>query len=265
MRLLISLLIISLLSGGCVSRKNLAIFQDVPLAQVDSAAAEELEKRLVVHIKPYDLISVFVKSKDPETDEFINISAGGGSLGNVNLGSGGRSNMIGYRVDSEGNIRLPLIDKVNVLNLTLDEAEELIKSKFKEYIKEPCYVKVVHLTFRVHLFDENGGANIIQISRESATVIDVLSMSGGLSDFGKRSNIRVIRNYPQDPKLYLIDLTTIDCLNSEGFYLQSNDIIMVDRFTRKNFITNVSTFNIFYSLFNTSLVVIALILSINTK
>jgi polysaccharide biosynthesis/export protein len=254
-----SILIILVISGtSCISQKKIAYFQNLEPVAKSQLNSEEIQEKSISRIYAFDFIYVDIRTMDEKTEEFIRGNA------NMNMGLQATSpGMIGYRVDKNGFVNLPLIGKVHVLGLTLEEAEKSIKEELKTYLKEPYYVKIVNLTFVVHFFDENGRAQQLHLSRESSTLIDALSLAGGMSDFGKRENLRVVRNYPADPKLFMLDMRDIASMQNEGFYLQTNDMIFVEPFQRKNFITNVSTFNIFISLFNTALVIYALIASSN--
>lgn len=49
-------------------------------------------------------------------------------------------NMNGNRVDGSGNIYLPLVGKVNVNGLTVDQARLLLEEKYKYYLKNPSIV-----------------------------------------------------------------------------------------------------------------------------
>ena len=62
-----------------------------------------------------------------------------------------------------------------------------------------------------------------------STLIDVISLSGGLKDTGKKNRIRIIRG----KEVILVDLRKITALHEKSIIIQDGDIIYVEPFGLK--------------------------------
>jgi polysaccharide export outer membrane protein len=58
--------------------------------------------------------------------------------------------------------------------------------------------------------------------------MEALGLAGDLTVFGQRKGVKLIREENGKNKIYYLDLTSKDILNSPYMYLQPNDIVYVD-------------------------------------
>lgn len=107
-------------------------------------------------IQKDDRLSIQVSSKNPELAIPFNRQGGTFYLtedGTVSASSEGTATVRekGYRVDVDGNIEFPILGKLHVGGLTLNEATEMIQQKIKEgnYIKSPL-VSIEILNFKYY-------------------------------------------------------------------------------------------------------------------
>jgi polysaccharide export outer membrane protein len=79
---------------------------------------------------------------------------------------------------------------------------------------------------RVLLFPGRGGAaSVLYLTNQNTSLLEALAATGGV--FGKAKKIKLIRGDLKNPKVYLIDLSTIDGLKQADLTLLGNDIIYV--------------------------------------
>jgi len=74
---------------------------------------------------------------------------------------------------------------------------------------------------------QGGTSTVITLSNTNTTLIEALALAGGISD-GKAHKIKLIRGDLHNPKVYLIDLSTIEGMKASNLVLQANDIIYVE-------------------------------------
>ena len=135
-----------------------------------------------------------------------------------------------YSVDSDGNIDIPVLGKVNVLNCN----REQIASKIKQMLTEGGLVNdaVVIVEFDNLYFSVMGevaNPGRFDIKHDRITILDALSMAGDLTINGKRQNIIVWREEGDQYKAYRVDLTSArDLYSSPVFNLQQKDIVYVE-------------------------------------
>jgi len=135
-----------------------------------------------------------------------------------------------YTLDNQGNVKLPILGFVKLDSMTLREAELHLEERYSEYYVKPfAMLRVVNR--RVIVFPgEAGAARIIPLSNNNTTVFEAIALAGGISANGKSNKIKLIRQTddPGNPKIYKIDLSTIEGIQQGSIVVQSNDIIYVE-------------------------------------
>jgi len=90
----------------------------------------------------------------------------------------------------------------------------------------------------VIVFPGNGGkAQVVSLTNNNTTVIEVLALTGGIAEDGKAYKVKLIRNddYTKKPKVYLMDLSEIGGIRDGNTIVLANDIVYVEpryRFAR---------------------------------
>lgn len=206
---------------ACTSTKKIIYLQDVvPLKQ------QEIEQKYEVIIHGDDLLAIMVNSRDPELALPFNMPMVSYQLGS---NTGGQQRVLGYLVDTNGNIDFPILGEIHVEGLTRMQLTELIKNKLIEgdLIKDPI-VTVQFLNFKISVMGEVGRPGCFTISGDRITLLEALSMAGDLTIYGRRDRVGVIRENNGKRTILFHDLRSADIFNSPCYYLQQNDIVYVE-------------------------------------
>ena len=206
---------------ACTSTKKIIYLQDfVPLKQ------QEIEQKYEVIIHGDDLLAIMVNSRDPELALPFNMPMVSYQLGS---NTGGQQRVLGYLVDTNGNIDFPILGEIHVEGLTRMQLTELIKNKLIEgdLIKDPI-VTVQFLNFKISVMGEVGRPGSFTISGDRITLLEALSMAGDLTIYGRRDRVGVIRENNGKRTILFHDLRSADIFNSPCYYLQQNDIVYVE-------------------------------------
>jgi polysaccharide export outer membrane protein len=209
---------------SCVPTKKSTYFQGEPQTKSELYKLNNEPYRLQVN----DIIAIDIKAQNEENVALFKRS---------NLaGSGGDLYFTGYTVDRHGNIRIPYIGEVNVLGYTEKEVREKIEVELGKFLKkaESIFVTVKLEGIKFTVTGEVGGAGTKILNQNEVSIIDAISNSGEITEFGNRQEVTIIRNSLDGVKKYKIDLTSIDVFESENFYIQPNDIIYVPPLKRKS-------------------------------
>lgn len=101
----------------------------------------------------------------------------------------------------DGSITYPLAGRVEVVGLTSTEVEKRIADKLKAYLPDPqVSVVIVSITGNVaHVMGKVLKPGQV-LMPGPMTVLDALSMAGGLDKFADRSGIKVLRKTTQGQK-----------------------------------------------------------------
>lgn len=205
--------IISLFLSSCVTKKEVVYFQNTKdfetIVDTDTFSAK---------LKVGDIISVFVSTFVPEAARPYNLVV-----------EGGQGQMIDYLIDVEGNIDFPVLGKVKLVGLTVEEAKNLFKKKFEEgnLLKDPVIIIRI-LNFRVTIAGAVNSPGVFQVTGERISILEALGMAGDLSIQGRRDNILVVRDFNGVKTYSRIDLTNKEVFNSPVYYLTQNDYVYVE-------------------------------------
>ncbi|MDP1800774.1 MAG: polysaccharide biosynthesis/export family protein [Bacteroidota bacterium] len=146
-------------------------------------------------------------------------------------GTGTFRNDLDVIVESDGNIKMPLLQRFSVVGLTIIQAEKLMEEKYSEFYVKP-YVTLKVINKRVIVFPGNSGqARVIGLVNNNTTVMEAIASAGGIPEDGKAFKVKLIRNNAdplQKPYVYLMDLSKIDGITLANSKVQANDIIYVE-------------------------------------
>lgn len=138
-----------------------------------------------------------------------------------------KNNAFEYLIEQNGNVNFPQIGRVSLEGKTLKEAEHFLEEKYAAFFKDP-FVVIEVTNKRVIVFPggEGGTAKVVYLQNANTTVFEALAEAGGIND-GKAHKVKLIRGNLKNPKVYLIDLSTIEGVKKADMVVQANDIIYV--------------------------------------
>ena len=217
-------LVLIFLFLSCVPTKDLIYLSGTPKEN------KEIHK---INTNPYKLqvgdnISIDV------TSDNVNLVAvflkSSGSL------SENTSSPVIYSIDVNGNIRMPILGEINVLGYTTKEVRVKIEEKFANYfMKEDSYFVSVKLDgIKYTIMGEINSPGPKVVYQNQLSILDAITFSGDIPISGDKKNVEVIRISPSGNKKVTIDLTSIDALNSEIFFIQNNDYINIKALRQKS-------------------------------
>jgi polysaccharide export outer membrane protein len=132
-----------------------------------------------------------------------------------------------YTVDMEGNINFPVLGYVKVAGLSKANAIKLLQDKISAYIPSPT-VSIQILSFKVTVLGEVLHPGQTNISDEKISILDAIGLAGDLTIYGNRKNVLLIRENQGIKEFVRFDLTKAETFSSPYYYLQQNDIIVVE-------------------------------------
>lgn len=212
---------------SCVSHEELVNFsQGDDFAQLPS----DITNVPTLKIQYDDLLSIRVSALDMDAALPFNVDPP--SMNMANLGGGTTRPLIGYLVNAEGMIDVPIIGTVQAAGLTPDELKANLKEALTPYLKEPNIV-IRFLNFRVTVLGEVAAPSTFFMANERVTVLDALGQAGDVSPYANRTNILVIRELNGQRTFGRINLQDRNLFASPFFYLQQNDVVYVEPLEEK--------------------------------
>lgn len=136
---------------------------------------------------------------------------------------------VGYPIDPNGNVQLPLIGSVKIAGKTLAEAHTFLRSQFIKYLKNPDVIVRV-LSFEAKRYYVNGQvlkSGQYTINDLPISLYTALGQAGGIdTKTGDTTNIQLIRN-GQTYNLNTIQLEK-QGLSLHNLLIQPDDTIFVN-------------------------------------
>lgn len=134
---------------------------------------------------------------------------------------------LNYQVEYDGQIKLPIINRIMIGGKTISEAEKMLEERFSVYFNNP-FVQIKVTNNRVTIFPGGEGSDpmVVVLDNSNTTLLEALAKIGGIRS-GKAHKIKLIRGDLRNPQVYLIDLSTVRGMTQADLVLQANDIIYV--------------------------------------
>ncbi len=133
-------------------------------------------------------------------------------------------------VRPDGKLSLPLLNDVPAAGLTPMELREILMNRLAEYMPTPevsVILREVH-SFKVSVIGEVKKPDRYELGSR-ATVLDVLAMAGGFTEFAARTRIVILRHDGTDVKRVSFNYNAIVSANGDraNFLLQPGDVVLV--------------------------------------
>lgn len=224
-------IIFAVFCTSCITNKDVVYLQDKGTNANDSLKIKELSKPYKVQVN--DILSINVRALDEELTSIFNPIQTVGAVNNQDQSS---LYFNGFTIDLHGNIKFPILGNINVLGFTIKEIEEKVKKELlAQYFKETAevFITVKLAGLRYTVTGEVGGTGVYTLFQDRVNIIEALANAGDIMDTGDRTDVLVIRQYPDGQKIHHIDLTDITAMESPFYFIQPNDMILVKPLKRK--------------------------------
>ena len=252
--------IVLILFGGCTSQKELTYLNNLDTTSVQQFFPKE---RPNYKVQYQDILYVNFFTMNREMNELLN--PGGGSTSSSYMFRDESTTYIyGYTVSDSGTIALPILGEIMVYGLTMEEVKAAVEQRAKQYLKD-AVVNVRLLSFKFTVIGEVNRPGTYTNYNNQLTVLEAIGMAGDITDYGDRKEVLVVRPKKEGTYTYRINLQDKDLLQSEGYFLLPNDIVIVEPIKSKPFQLNLPTTSlIITSTLSTISTLILLINFLNT-
>lgn len=211
------------------------------LNNLDKEALLSLQTPYNLKIKPDDELQIAISSTIPQATAQYNlppINYIGRSENQVYT-----SNAIStYTVTETGEITVPNLGTMKVVGMTPEQLEAVLTEKVKETVNDPV-VKVEIRNFKVVVLGEVNSPGTKVFKGRRCSIFDALGEAKDITLTGRRDNIILLREENGVVNTHKIDLTDTNIITSPYYYLQQNDVLIVDA-------TNVRKENSTYNTMN---------------
>ena len=207
-----------ILLGSCSSKKDVIYLQN---SDNFKSAISSYKDHI---ISPGDILKIKVNTALEETNIQFN-----GAMGQLTPNSSEILKLEGYNVSPNGYITFPYLGKIKLSGYNINSAEEIIYKALldsNQLIDHNVSIRLLNKKFT--FLGEVNKPGTYTFYDDNINFFTALGIAGDLTINGKRNDIKLIRNQDGISKIFKIDLTLSETLNSDFFQVKSGDVFIVN-------------------------------------
>ncbi len=232
MKKLYLLLFTALLFTACASVETIAYMQQLNKQSINDTSIQYYEAK----IKPKDLLSITVVSTEPEASRIYNLITPQLQTPTLSMPMSIGSQIYSqpalqsYLVDNNGNINFPVIGLINVKDMTKKELESYILQELRPAFTQELPIVTIRINnYSVNVLGEVNAPGNYSTINERLTIFEGLALAQDMTIYGKRENVKVLREDSDGNKKYFIlNLNDKNIINSPAYFLEQNDVVYVE-------------------------------------
>ena len=213
------------LFASCVPQKKMLYLKDAQMA-TENVSMEYVNERTVDYkLQPGDNLYIrFINMIDERSAASL---MGDNSTRSSYMSSDASIYLQSYTLDEDGCIELPLTGKIEVKNLTVDQAKDKMQKELDKYINQTTII-VKLSNFNLTVLGEVSRPGMYKVYQSEINLFEAISMAGNMTNFAKNDEVKIIRQTDRGSEIIIVDMGQADILSSPYYYLKPNDIIYVE-------------------------------------
>lgn len=226
MKSLLPFVVFILILTSCTTNKQMQYLQDVDQYPKTKITSNKYT------LQPNDIIKIDVHTTNNEASiPYNKLGAFSSKVANATLQS---LQLEGYLISSEYKFIFPVLGEISVEDRTTEELEIVIKKLLVkgQHLLNPL-VNVRLLNGKFTVLGEVQKPGTYSFVENHISILQALGYAGDLTIDGVRKEISLIREIDGQRIVYAIDLTDTETMNANTFYIQPNDVIIVQPNYRK--------------------------------
>jgi polysaccharide export outer membrane protein len=116
---------------------------------------------------------------------------------------------------------------INVASLTTAKAAEKIQKALDDYVPKTSVI-VKYIDNQVTVMGEVKNQGVYSFLQDKLNIYEALGLGGGLTQYGDRKKIILIRNEGAKIMHYRLDLSDSKIAGKDTYYILPNDVIVVE-------------------------------------
>lgn len=213
------------LFASCVPQKKMLYLKDAQMA-TENVSVEYVNERTVDYkLQPGDNLYIrFINMIDERSAASL---MGDNATRSGYMSSDASIYLQSYTLDEDGCIELPLTGKIEVKNMTVDQAKDKMQKELDKYINQTTII-VKLSNFNLTVLGEVSRPGMYKVYQSEINLFEAISMAGNMTNFAKNDEVKIIRQTDRGSEIISVDMGQADILSSPYYYLKPNDIIYVE-------------------------------------
>jgi len=256
----IASLAFAIIFASCVPQKKMLYLKDAEMLTENLSKEYVNDRTLNYKLQPGD--NLYIRALNVVDER--NAAALNGEVTNrsYNMSNDASIYLQSYTVDEQGFIEMPLIGKVEVKNLTVDEAKNKLQALLDQYVNQTTLI-VKLSNFNVTMLGEVTKPGMYKVYQSQINLFEAISMAGNMTGFAKRDEVKIIRQTDNGSEIHTVDMGQADILSSDFYYLKPNDIVYVEPMAAKQWGFTTFPYSTVVSITSLAVTLITLYMNIN--
>ena len=214
--------LLAVVFASCVPQKKMLYLKNAEMAAENISKEYVNERTVDYRLQPGDNLYIHVVNT---IDERSAASINGDVRGY--LSSDANIYLQTTTIDKEGCVEMPLVGRILVKNLTVDEAKNKLQAAINTYINGSMLV-VKLASFNLTLLGEVSRPGMYKVYQSQINLFEAMALAGNMTNFSKKSEVKIIRQTDHGSEIVTVDMGQADILSSPYYYLKPNDIVYLE-------------------------------------
>ena len=211
--------------ASCVPQKKMLYLKDAEMRTENVSKNYVNDRSVNYRLQPGD--NLFIRVLNTVDERTAASLSGDYAARTVQLTSDASIYLQSYTLDEDGCIEMPLTGKINLKNLTVDEAKARMQVELDKYVNQTTLI-VKLSNFNLTVLGEVTRPGMYKVYQSQINLFEAISMAGNMTNFAKNNEVRIIRQTDNGSEVVTVDMGQADILSSPYYYLKPNDIIYVE-------------------------------------
>ena len=211
--------------ASCVPQKKMLYLKDAQLA-TENISKEYINDRTVDYkLQPGD--NLFIRFINTIDERSAASFAGESGARSNTMSSDAGIYLHSYTLDEEGYIELPLTGKIELKNLTVDQAKDKMQIEVDKFMNQTTLI-VKLSNFNLTVLGEVNKPGMYKVYQSQINLFEAMALAGNMTNFAKKNDVKIVRQTDHGSEIITVDMGQADILSSPYYYLKPNDIVYVE-------------------------------------
>ena len=217
-------LLLALVFASCVPQEKMLYLKEAQMIAENQSINYINERTIDYKLQPGDNLYIrFINTIDERSASALAVDFSGRS----NSSTDASIYLQSYTLDEEGCIELPLTGKIELKNLTVDEAKARLQTEVDKFVNQTTII-VKLSNFNLTVLGEVTRPGMYKVYQSQINLFEAMALAGNMTNFAKKSDVKIIRQTDNGSEILTVDMGQADILSSPYYYLKPNDIIYVE-------------------------------------
>jgi polysaccharide export outer membrane protein len=218
-------LLLAVTFASCVPQKKMLLLKEAQMASEGQSINYVNDRSVDYKLQPGD--NLYIRFLNTVDERGAAAMTGDYTTRTTQLSSDAGIYLQSYTLDEEGCIELPLTGKINLKNLTVDQAKDKLQVEVSKFVNQTTLV-VKLSNFNLTLLGEVNKPGMYKVYQTQINLFEAIAMAGNMTNFAKNEEVKIVRQTDNGSEIITVDLGAADILSSPYYYLKPNDIVYVE-------------------------------------